>query len=108
MAVHTVASMWKFVVDPEGQGMWLRLCDGFTQKNPPFVVEGLPETGDHTAACGAVKEEDEFGLRDPVPEEYWDTCDIFDCNVASAGPEEGREPALAAASSQEHGATART
>ncbi len=48
LAVHAIASMWKYVMDPDGTGMWLRLCDGFTQKEATSasVARAIGESND--------------------------------------------------------------
>ena len=39
LAAQTAASLWTYVVDPEGEGMWLRTFDGHTQLEAPYVIE---------------------------------------------------------------------
>ncbi len=87
LAVHAIASMWKYVMDPDGTGMWLRLCDRFTQKEAPFMVEKVEEEEDASAsAVRAIGETNSI-----INEEEQDPEDILeavDLNLATASAQE--------------------
>ncbi|MCP4241825.1 MAG: hypothetical protein GY772_14800 [bacterium] len=86
LAVHAIASMWKYVMDPDGNGMWLRLCDGFTQKEAPFAVEKVEEEDASASAVRAIGETNSI-----ISEEEQDPEDILeavDLNLATASAQE--------------------
>ncbi len=56
LAAHAIASMWKYVLDPDGKGLWVRLCDGHAQSEPPCVVERVEEEATALAVRGVKPE----------------------------------------------------
>ncbi len=56
LAAHAIAPMWKYILDPDGKGLWVRLCDGHTQSEPPFVVDRIEEEATASAVRGVKSE----------------------------------------------------